>query len=186
MEKILGVPYLSQLDNKLNPYGSCNVSSVAMVLTYFKFQCPVKGQQLEDYLYQYCQTNNLSRHSPTDLAELFNRMAERQQIYYRNKITTAASIEDIKRQIDNGFPVIVHGYFTGSGHIIVVRGYDDKAYEGRGALIVNDPYGEWFKSGYNTSNSGEALKYSYQMIERCCAIEGTKSIWAHMIKKIER
>ncbi|HLO51488.1 MAG TPA: C39 family peptidase, partial [Kamptonema sp.] len=50
----LNVPYLSQLDNENNPYGSCNVTCVAMCLGFLGHPLvdPVTNQQLEDELYQ--------------------------------------------------------------------------------------------------------------------------------------
>ncbi len=46
----LNVPYLSQLDNINNPHGSCNVTCVAMCLSFFgkALKNPATGQQLED------------------------------------------------------------------------------------------------------------------------------------------
>ncbi|HEY9752453.1 MAG TPA: C39 family peptidase [Coleofasciculaceae cyanobacterium] len=184
--KKLGIPYLSQRDNVRNPGGSCNVTSIAMCLRWAGYDQPVSGQ-LEDVLYNYAIDNGLSRHDGYDLATLFNSFAQKARLTYRDDFTTRASMGQIKRQLTNGFPVVIHGYFTRSGHIIVATGFDDDAYDGAGALVVNDPWGEWHSWGYDTSInvSGKGLLYSYGMIERLCTDPGKpSSIWAHIFSKL--
>jgi hypothetical protein len=75
------------------------------------------------------------------------------------------TFEDIEESIDANCPVIIHGYFTRSGHIIVIRGYNE------GGFYVNDPYGEYFSNGYNTGVSGENLHYSRALIANVCSPE---------------
>jgi hypothetical protein len=65
--------------------------------------------------------------------------------------------------------------FTRSGHIVVARGYDFRG------LIVNDPHGEYFRSGYDTSVSGAALRYSYGLIQETCAYDD--QFWVHFVSK---
>lgn len=62
----LKVPFLSQLDNRRNPYGSCNVTCVAMCLYYLGYPRQ-QGTQLEDQLYQRLEDLGKSRHDPYDL-----------------------------------------------------------------------------------------------------------------------
>ncbi len=85
-----------------------------------------------------------------------------------------ASEEDIKQHIANGNPVVVHGYFTNFGHIIVVKGYDDQTKE----WICNDPYGKWlgYSGGYDTNVSGSSVRYGYDNFYRACYEGG---IWCH-------
>jgi uncharacterized protein YvpB len=193
--KDLGVPYLSQVDNQNSPSGTCNLTSVAMVLQYFGWpENKPGGVQLEDTLYQYVQSNGLSRHDPEDLVKIFNSFASQISpkigVTYRDSFATNGDRSVIKHQIDNGFPVIIHGYFTRSGHIIVIRGYDDEAYSGRGAFLVNDPWGEWTADGYSDVGSvASNLPYSYQMMDRFCldpnGIGGYKpsTMWVHLINR---
>jgi peptidoglycan hydrolase-like protein with peptidoglycan-binding domain len=165
----LNVPYLSQLDNENNPYGSCNVTCVAMCMAYFghPLMNPQTGEQLEDELYRYCIDNNLSRHSPQDLDKLMT-------IYgYEDDFQENAKWGDVKKWLDSGNPCIVHGWFTRSGHIIQIRGYNDKGW------IVNDPYGQWYSSGYDTNASGAGLTYSYEMMKDTCGTDG--DLWIHYV-----
>ncbi len=163
----LKVPFLSQLDNVNNPHGSCNVSSVAMCMGYFghPVKNPKTGEQLEDELYRYMSNNGLSRHSPTDLAQVA-------KIYgYQDDFQPDAKWGDVKKWLDSGKPCIVHGWFTRSGHIIVIIGYNQKGW------IVNDPYGEWYASGYDTSVTGAGLTYTYDMMKQVCGTDG--DLWIH-------
>ncbi len=166
----LPVPYFSQLNNEQNPHGSCNVTSVAMCLVYLGYKLASnRREQLEDELYRYCLNNGLSRHSPTDLAKLI-------QIYgYKDDFQPDAKWGDVKKWLNAGKPCIVHGWFSRSGHIIVITGYNEKGW------IVNDPYGEWYDWGYDTSVTGKGLTYSYGMMERICGTDG--DLWIHYVSK---
>jgi len=165
------VPYLAQLDNEQNPYGSCNVTSVAMCMKYLapgrNFGCP-PGMQLEDFLQNVLESHGKSRHSPYDLEWLLKHFG------VPDTFSPVAKWGDAKGWLEGGNPLIVHGYFTQSGHIIVIRGYNDN-----GDCIVNDPYGEWFSSGYRTDLSGENLVYSDELMKRCCGPDG--DLWLHFV-----
>lgn len=171
--KLLDIAYKSQTDNKLNPTGACNVTSTAITLEYWG----IKGgglDQFEDELYEWLEVNGLSRHDPNHLARLINAYG------CRDDFTTRATIYQIKAAIDNGNPVIIHGYFTSFGHIIVVVGYNSKG------LICHDPYGEWTSEGYIRNNGsnprrGEAIVYSYGLIDRVCLPDG--GCWAHFVTR---
>jgi len=168
--KLLKVPYLLQLDNSENPYGSCNVTSVAMCMAFFGH--PIRnnaGVQLEDELYQYCIDSGLNRHVGEDLAELF-------RVYgYKDEFTRHTSWDAVKAWLDKENPCIVHGYFTEFGHIIVIIGYNEKGF------VVNDPYGEFFTDGYDTTRSGAGLTYSYNLMARTCSADG--ELWIHFVSK---
>ena len=166
--KILSVPYFSQLNNEMNPHGSCNVTSVAMCLTYLGYQHQHPGQ-LEDELYQYCLSQGLSRHSPWDLQELIGRYG------YQDDFQDKAKWAEVKTWLAGGNPCIAHGWFTRSGHIVTLTGYNEKGW------VVHDPYGEWFSWGYDTSVSGKNLTYSYGMMRQICGTDG--DLWIHYVSK---
>ena len=168
--KQLNIPHKSQLDNALNPTGACNVTSFAMVMTYFQIRGSGSGQ-LEDELYRYMENNGLSRWDPFDLA----KMAQAYGV--EDNFTTRGSLYDIRKAIAEGRPCIIHGYFTSFGHIIVVRGYD------RYGFYVNDPYGQWTSSGYRNDLSGANLHYSNALIQNKCSPEGQDYVWLHRLTK---
>ena len=169
-ETRLNVPYLSQIDNINNPHGSCNVTSLAMCMGFYgRPLITAAGKQLEDELYEYCLDNGLSRHSPLDLAKVL------QAYGYKDNFQPGAKWGEVKQWLAAGKPCIVHGWFTKSGHIIVIVGYNEQGW------IVNDPYGEWFDWGYDTTISGKGLTYSYEMMQRLCGPDG--DLWMHYVSK---
>lgn len=174
----LKVPYLSQLDNRLNPYGACNVTSLAMVLKFFGIKGNGDGQ-LEDQLNRRMVKLGLDRHNAAHLAYLVNLDYAKYGI--SDTFTMTATHAQVKAHLAKGFPVVVHSWLTNEGHIIVIRGYDDKAYGGRGAYIVNDPYGEYFANGYDTSASGERQLYSYKLTEKAIGTDG--DFFVHFFNK---
>jgi len=163
----LEVPYLSQLDNFENPTGSCNVTSLAMCLKYFRVPQRTRAAQFEDELYRYAIANGYSRHSPYDLAKIMNDYG------CKDDFRVTATISQVKDWLADRKPAIVHGYFTSFGHIIVLVGYDERGF------YVHDPYGEWFASGYRTDLPGAYLHYSYRLIEDVCIPDG--NFWVHFV-----
>jgi uncharacterized protein YvpB len=170
--KKLKVPYHSQRNNKINPSGACNVTSFAMTFNYHGIKPLVAGTQLEDELYEYMTDNNLSRHDPYDLSYMANQYPG-----IKATFTPNGTFQDIIKSIDAGNPVILHGYFTRFGHIIVITGYDDKGF------IVNDPWGEWHDWGYE-DKSGADLHYSYNLIARLASpesIDNPQNLFVHSV-----
>jgi uncharacterized protein YvpB len=170
----LEVPYKSQRDNYNNPDGSCNVTSLAMCLEFLG----ISGRgdtQMEDELYEYAINNNLSRHSPHDLAQVVAAYGA------KDSFDSHATLDAVKGWLAAGNPIVTHGYFTSFGHIIVMVGYDDKGF------IVHDPYGEWYAEGYDRNDpggndaKGKYLNYSYRLIEDTCMTGG--EFWVHFISK---
>lgn len=169
--KKLNVPYESQLDNELNPTGACNVTSYAMVMAYLQVKGRTNIAQLEDELYEYMERSGLSRWEPQDLARMGRAYG------LKVDLTLQGNLNDIRKAISEGRPCIIHGYFTSFGHILVVRGYDQKGF------FVNDPYGEWSIYGYQNEASGEDLYYSNELIKAKCSPEGENFVWLHRLSK---
>ncbi len=170
--KNLNIPYKNQLDNAVNPTGACNVTAFAMVMAYFQIKQRTSAAQFEDELYRYMDSHGLSRHDPGDLAQ----MAKAYGI--QDDLTLRGSLPDIRKAIAEGRPCIVHGYFTGFGHIVVIRGYNQSGF------YVNDPYGEWTASGYLNDRSGQNLFYSNSLIQSKCTPEGSNYVWLHRLSKL--
>jgi len=166
--KSLNVPFFPQTDNRHNPNGACNVTSIAMVLWFLGIRGDGSQPQLEDQFYSWMIKNGLSRHKPIDLVRLVRSKNK------RDEFTIKGSINKIKAHIDRGFPVVVHGFFTRSGHIIEIHGYD------KNGFICHDPYGD-YKDGYSSNVfNGSNVHYSYALITKLCNPD--PEFWVHFIE----
>ena len=123
--------------------------------------------------------------SPAGLAAVFNHYAQQLGSSRRLRAQTNGRLADVKALLKQGKPVIVHGYFTGSGHVVVLTGYDGTHY------TVNDPAGRWkqtFKGGYAggyAPTAGHRVRYGAAALER--AIESTDGynkvpLWYHEVR----
>ncbi len=173
----LNVPYFYQYNNQYYPGSSCQNTSIAMVLKHYGWQ-GVPDHITAQYGKDYAQ-------SPAGLADVFNTIASRNGLSKRIVPNTNGSIEGLKRELDAGHPVIIHGYFTRSGHVVVVVGYDSSGY------WVNDPAGTWsqgFKSGYpnayQESTAGKKIYYRKAAFESAVASDGYSylPLWYHAIR----
>jgi hypothetical protein len=164
--KLLSVPYFSQRDNPRDPYVTCNVTSIAMVLYYHGIRSQ-SGEQLEDELYQWVidRYGANARTDNTVLTQLYNAYG------FRGGFSTSRTWAQITAELIANRPVVIGGYFTHGGHIICIIGFDTKGY------IVNDPYGDAL-TGY-TQTEGDGLNYSYAYMQDMCGTDG--DVWAHFI-----
>jgi Peptidase_C39 like family len=171
----LSIPYKSQLDNNQEPTGTCNITCLAMCLEFLKVSRRSSSGQFEDELYEYALDHGLDRHAPQDLAKIVQDYGANDAFDYH------ATVKNVKSWLSAGNPAVTHGWFTRSGHIVALVGYDDTGF------IVHDPNGEWSSSGYirndssNNHERGKFQHYSYNLIERTCAADG--EFWVHFISK---
>ncbi|MGQ4649937.1 C39 family peptidase [Lyngbya aestuarii] len=166
----LPISYFSQRDNRFQPQKTCNVTSVAMCLYYYGIRPQNRDEQLEDELFQLCQQHGWNKYAHNHLAKVF-------QVYgIQDRFKIDATWQEVKAHLANKNPVIYSGKLTHSGHIIVLRGYDDTGF------WVNDPWGEYFPSGYQSNKSGENLHYSYDLLKRV-SMAGQDKTWAHFPEK---
>lgn len=170
------VPYLSQRDNEYEPHAACLRTSYAMSFAYFGVNPKLaNGTQLEDELFERLKEKkqNVYLHSN------FPPIAESYGI--QSRFTTEGTWEEIDEHLQKGLPCIISGQFTRSGHIILLRGKDEKGY------FVNDPYGEVLgRSWKYANNSGENLHYSKELCQWACeATAGKGKVWVHFLNKEE-
>ena len=139
--------YYFQLNNRYEPYATCGVSSAAMLLSAHGIN--VTPDQL------YIRFGKRKGQSPGGLASIYKAYG-----LYATSTYTATRM-DIKRHLDSGRPVVVHGWMTGPGHIVTFIGYNEKGW------IVNDPRGVWkgcYKCGFKANLSGKGVVYSYKSL----------------------
>jgi hypothetical protein len=140
--------YYSQYANRISPGGSCQNTSVAMVLEAYGVHV-FPDEISQRFGTQYAQ-------SPEGVADVFNTYAREEGIPQRMVAHRDGTVAGMNSLLDHGKPVIVHGYFTGSGHVVVATGRDADSY------TVNDPAGVWsqrFKGGYSGSHDGRGVRY---------------------------
>lgn len=159
--KTLAIRHRVQLDNNLYPTGSCNTTSVAMVVEFLtnfrRVPSSIDDQpyaQFEDKLLAYCDLMGMSRHHHEHLRQLLEMCG------VLDELRLDGTAAQIRRHIDQGWPVISAGFYTSFGHIVVLSGYNDEGF------VVHDPYGEWCIDGYlrnyGESGYGDGYTLSYE------------------------
>lgn len=88
----------------------------------------------------------------------------------QNKFYSVATQAIVKSALDKGHLVILSTQLTSSGHIVLVRGYEN----GGAQYIVNDPYGNANVSGYGKSMNGKAVRYTWAKMKTKWMVE----VWA--------
>lgn len=171
----LKVPFLSQRDNKVRPNQTCNVTCCSMVIEFFYPGTSMKyDQQLEDVLTEF-----ITKKYGADGIYYHDILVKALSEWgVKSIFNTKTSFNDMRTSLDNGNPVIYSGKFTGSGHIIVITGYDPV----KKVWIVNDPWGEFFYSGYKPT-SGKGLEYSYNLLSNV-SYSGDHHGWGHLCSKL--
>lgn len=189
MSKKLNLPkYWAQLLNPRHPYGTCNVSSVAIVMSYLGIVGDgSEGGNLPMQILRWMDKNGLRRHVHDHLVKAFAWKG------IKDKFTTEGTIEDIKKSIDLGKPVIFSGDFSASGHIVVIYGYITNESGEITAFNVSDPYGSFqykkpsskgFRHSYVTKpiGIGEHQVYSLKAILDVAKGRKDGTLWLHILQ----
>lgn len=82
-----------------------------------------------------------------------------------------SSIAEMVDWLQQGFTLCSHGYFTGSGHVILLSGHKNDCF------FADDPWGEFSASGwtYSDNENGDDLPYSEKLIYAACVMGRSKS-----------
>jgi uncharacterized protein YvpB len=173
---IQGVPYYFQYNNSINPSGSCQNTSLAMLLSFYG--CKVTPDTVSAaWGTSYAQT-------PFGLATVFNDYAADCGISQRLTAHTDGTPDDVNQLIAAGKPVIVHGYFTSYGHVLILLGFDGSYY------WANDPAGRWteqFKGGYYASDADDGKYVQYDeapVVQAIYTLDGYTPypVWYHEVR----
>ena len=172
------VPYWKQTENAYDPYGTCSVTSLAMVTDYFGITDPDDiGYRTPDFIYE--RFGGVLQ-SVAALKNGFNTLAQEAGSPLRNVGKENGTIAELRALASQGKPTIVHGWFTQPGHIMVVTGFDGEYY------TVNDPYGRWNLQkwgSYDSSVSGEGQRYPKDAFEYAINDNGTgDDLWIHIFE----
>jgi len=179
----LAVEYFSQRDNYRDANRTCFSSSCAMALKYVQ---PGSIVNDDDYIETVFSIG--------DTTESWVQVKALGSYGVESVFRQSGTLDDIKRQIDKGFPVpcgILHNgpadAPNGGGHWITVIGYEeDYRKPGGGEFIVHDPWGEIdHVSGTYISIDGENLKYSYALFNSRWTVDGEDDGWYIDIVKVK-
>lgn len=185
----LPVPYLSQRDNQIMPSSTCNMTSLAMCLKFYDIPQKTNTEQFEDELTDYALNNGIQITSVYGIAQVCEDYG------CIDLVNTEASLDDIDLALLLNHPVIIHGYYTQSGHINVIRGQEDKYY------YVNDPWGNLeLQTWRYFSTEGENVVFQRRTLAAICSAysfseaqqlyqsnnfneENVSNLWIHEIIK---
>jgi GH24 family phage-related lysozyme (muramidase) len=185
---LLPVKHLSQRDNdsetlygkRVGPANECAPTSMAIVAHSFGFKGEGMRPQLEDEISYKLWTKYGQRTSGT-LACMKALMEKEYGLQNRIFFEADTNVNNIKKALSEGKLIIAHTWLTGSGHVIVICGFDDSAYGDKGAFICCDPWGEWDATGYRFGVNkatgkqyGDHVLYSYRLAS-------SKFAWHHQI-----
>jgi GH24 family phage-related lysozyme (muramidase)/uncharacterized protein YvpB len=154
------VPYFSQRDyGGSQAWSICGCTSVAMVLAYYGLDV-TPDTVLRGYGKASCQ-------SPVGCEAVFEANKLKANSTYNG------TWKQIRDQLDQDRPVVIHGRFTASGHIIVVIGYDEHGY------WCNDPAGKWEQvngdSYLDNPKNGAGVYYREEAMWKACGKDG--DVW---------
>jgi uncharacterized protein YvpB len=151
---ILNVPYYPQTDNYRDANRTCNSSSCAMCLEYFKPGTLVGAKGDDAYVQKVFAVGDTTDHSvQTKVLSSYG---------IKSDFRTNLGFSDLDKNLSAGKPVIIGILHRGSisaptgGHMVVVIGKKGEDY------VVNDPYGS-LNDGYTgpvTNGKGAVYKKS--------------------------
>jgi hypothetical protein len=118
------------------------------------------------------------------------------------KFLPSASLNDARRAIDEGYQLITHTYYSGSGHVIKLSGYEVRPDSLNYQFVVDDPWAEfdakgwtyapWDKQGNNARYSahsmyaaaivGQSVYDAAEVYRRGELDSNREGAWLHLIK----
>ncbi|WP_338814149.1 S-layer homology domain-containing protein [Bernardetia sp. Wsw4-3y2] len=164
------VPYFYQRNNALYPGTSCQNTSIAMVINYYG-----GSTTPDDITREYGKDR---AQTVSGLQAVFNSEAAYFGLNVRVEGKQNGTLAQMETLLDQGKPVIAHGYTTSFGHVLVFLGHDADYY------YVHDPYGKWdqvaYSSGYTRGQTiGKATRYRKSAIRAAFSPDGL--LWMHRV-----
>ena len=171
---VLNVPFFPQTDNFRDPSRTCNSSSCAMCLEYFK-PGTLKGPKGDDdYIRKVFAIGDTTDHSVQ--TKVLNSYGVKSEFRYN------LSFADLDRELAAGRPVVIGILHRGTldnprgGHMIVVIG---KSEDGK-SYICNDPFGS-LNNGYSGHvEEGKGVSYSTEVLRKRWLPDGISSGWGRV------
>ncbi len=180
--KKLPVMYFSQRDNAAQAHRTCNTASCWMGALYMKTA-----------LWEECgQDHNADLNFYLPKVEAYGDTTDHgaqtralSSLGVDSEWHTSLSMNDVKKEIDTGRPVVLGVLHKGpvssprgGGHMILAVGYDDTGF------FIHDPYGEMdlVNGDYPDSTDGSYRHYSYKNLGARFEVEGPGSGWGRLYK----
>lgn len=180
LSRVRGVVYHSQRDNLEHPSGTCNVTSLAMVLEARGVRPKHADAQLEDELFERLLTPEGKAKAkaigvtsnPWTNPRMLQWLVE--QVGHTDAFAETHTWADVWAHVEGrGIPVVISGRFTSSGHIVVILGRTLD-----GDALIHDPYGDWNR-GY-ASARGDFRVYAKDKLE-AVTLQSSGGLRAHLI-----
>lgn len=146
---IPNVPYFFQYANTYEPGATCANTTMAMLLKYYG------ASYTPDQIYTEFRKQSQDEFK---FDTIFNTLAARAGLKQRIKVhMETGSVAEMEAELNKQHPVVIHGKFTSSGHVMLLIGNDNSYY------TMNDPAGVWGQtlcdgSGYGGSG-GAGVRY---------------------------
>ena len=167
----LDVPFYPQTDNYRDPNRTCNSSSCAMCLEYFKPGTLKGAQGDDDYIRTVFSIGDTTDHTVQTRALL--------KYGVHSVFCYDLGFDDLDAELAAGRPVVIGILHRGTlsaptgGHMIVVIGKTD---DGTG-YYVNDPYGDLYDGYTGPVEKGKGAIYEKYVLERRWTTDGPKTGW---------
>lgn len=170
---ILEVPFFPQTDNYRDANRTCNSSSCAMCLEYFK-PGTLQGVKGDDaYVRKVFSIGDTTDHTVQTKALMSYGV--------NSRFSYNLSFDDLDRELAAGRPVVIGILHRGSlsaptgGHMIVVIGKTPS-----GDYVVNDPYGSLNDSYTGAVSNGKRAVYKRSELAKRWTIDGPKTGWGRI------
>ena len=169
---VLNVPFYPQTDNYRDANRTCNSSSCAMCLEYFKPGTLVGPKGDDAYIRKVFAVGDTTDH--TVQTKVLDSYGIKSHFSYN------LSFDDLDRELASGRPVVIGILHRGTlsrptgGHMVVVIGKKGEDY------VVNDPYGS-LNDGYTGAvSNGKGAVYKKSDLARRWTPDGPKSGWGRI------
>jgi predicted chitinase len=172
---LLNVPWYPQTDNYKLPDTTCNSSSCAMCLEYFKPGSLPPGPTGDDaYLKRVLALGKSEDHSiQTRVLQSYGLRS-----VFRYNMTFA----DLDNELADQKPVVI-GFLhrgpdsapTGGGHMAVVIGKTDS-----GDYVLNDPYGDFYDGYTGPVSKGKGVIYTRKALEKRWTVKNPSDGWGRV------
>jgi len=180
--------YYTQRNNEYEPYSACMNTTRAMLYSCLGLKIDTGGESLDDYIWKVLNSKegidyrdknypSMKNYPPNQIHGIYGSWLDEQLFGKRiTRFRSNLSWDDIKAEIDKGYPVMTSGKFPGlNGHAFLICGYTPTD------LVIADPWGN-FHVGYK----GQGGKSGYGILmnkdEFDTHVKPGRLKWGHVVQ----